>query len=195
MADGFIESKAFQCHSCNSVLLSKYGATKHYYLAFINQQLCRKANQRRKMIIEYILRYIATSNIPFRAVTNDFLKQSFQLNDPCFELPGIDKLIEEMNDLSNQINNRTFQNIFGEKVSLLVDGCKRWGQHYQGAIIFSSERLYLYKIASVNDSSAKSITKFISDIIIDLSSNYNTTVISVSTDNFISNKKAMNNTF
>lgn len=54
MLDGFHESKAFQCHSCNSVLLSKYGATKHYCLAFINQQLCQKANQRRKMIIEYI---------------------------------------------------------------------------------------------------------------------------------------------
>lgn len=97
-----------------------------------------------------------------------------------------------MKNLSNHINQCTFQKIFDKKVSLLVDGCKRWGHHYQGAIIFSSERLYLYQIKSVNDSSAQSISKFISDIINDLWNN-KTTVISVSTDNFSSNKKAMNN--
>lgn len=54
-----------------------------------------------------------------------------------------------------------------------------WGKHYQGAIIFSSERLYLYQIKFVNDSSAESIIQFISDMVNDFSNN-KTTVISVS---------------
>ena len=101
------------------------------------------AKERHKSTIEYLLRFIATSNTPFHAVDNDFLRAAFHTLDEAFDYPHRDTLIKELKSLSYDIKNEMLHYLRGQTVSLLMDGCKRWGVNYQGLIIFTSSRLYL----------------------------------------------------
>lgn len=182
---------AYRCHFCNTCLLSKNGARKHCCIQFMMKQSTDDKNIRNQKIIEHILRYVTSSNIPFRSIDNDFLRETFKLFDPNFEYPKKDKLLQELVALSKNIKQNMLNEIRGKKVSILVDGCKRWGSDYQAAIIYTTSRLYLFTIKIVKDSSAKSIADFISKISQKIFKNHSS-LISVCTDNFSSNKKALN---
>lgn len=39
--------------------------------------------------------------------------------------------------------------VAGKTVSLMCDGCSRWGVKYQGIIVYTYKRLYVYSVNSV----------------------------------------------
>lgn len=140
---------------------------------------------------ENLLRFIASSDVPYYAVDNNFLRKSYQALDDSFDVPGKDKLSSEMVRLSKRIHNEMLNDIKGMSVSLLLDGIRRWGDDYQGLVIFSLSRLYLYGIVSTEDSTAKSMASAVASTVKELDDN-NTNVIAVCCDNAKANIKALN---
>lgn len=191
MNDGIHQCKIFQCQSCGEVLKTKAGAVIHKCVNFI-EELLHKVNQNKNAIaFENLLRFITSSDTPYNAVDNEFLRKSFQVFDQNFEIPGPDKLSYEMNRLSDQIHNEMLHEIAGKEVSLLFDGMRRWSNDYQGIILFTSKRLYLWGIIHTVDSTALTISNEVSKIIDSLKDN-GTSVIAICCDNARSNIKAFN---
>ena len=107
---------------------AKKGAKNHkcfFHHLKIDKELAQKLHN---SAIEYLLRFIATSNTPFRAADNEFLRAAFQVLDKTFEYPHRDTLLKEMKDLSNRIRCEMLHELRGQTVSLLMDGCKRRGR-------------------------------------------------------------------
>ena len=73
--------------------------------------------------MEYIIRYIASTNTPFISMGNSFLRKAFNILDNSFIYPGKDKLRSEMIDLSKKIINNMKKEICYTSVSLLFDSC------------------------------------------------------------------------
>lgn len=125
--------------------------------SLFNCNYYRKKN-RHKRAFEAILRFIATSNLPFRSADNTFLNSALSILDPTFQLPSKDKMRCEMIDLSQRILNEMFLSIRKQKVSLLLDTCKHWGNTYQGIIIYTYSRLYMWSIVQKNGKKPELIT-------------------------------------
>ena len=86
---------------------------------------------------EKLLRFIASSNIAFNSIDNDFLRAAFEIFDSTFTIPGRDKIRNELINLSKTIHDDMLNELSGETVSLLFDGCHRWAEEYQGVIVFT----------------------------------------------------------
>lgn len=69
----------FQCQFFNHILLTKNGAKKHNCQSFRRDKIIDKYTDRHVMVMHYILRYIATSNIPFRAADSKFLRNALSI--------------------------------------------------------------------------------------------------------------------
>lgn len=179
----------FLCQFCNHILLTKNGAKKHNCQSFKRNKITENYTDRHVMVMHYILRYIATSNIPFRAADSEFLRNALSILDPTFILPGKDKLLSEMITLSNDIQNNTYCQIRGRVVSLLFDSCQLWGKHYQGIVIHTPQRLYLYSVLPTANSRASTFSDLIANVVEHLS--YHKTTICC--DNARANVKAFSN--
>ena len=169
-------AKAFICKSCGNILFSKNGA----------RQI--KEN-RHSAVMEYIIRYIASTNTPFRSMDNSFLRTACNILDNSFIYPGKDKLRSEMIDLSKKIIINMKKEICYTSVSLLFDSCKRWGENYQGIILYTSERLYIWSVLATEDSKAETFTKVIQKVIDDLKFTQ-IKVLAICTDNAAANVSA-----
>ena len=131
----------YRCYMCGKFLLSKTGANMH---CCIQSKISHQQNsilERHQEAFQTFLRFIATSNISFRAAENNYLNKTFQILDPSFSIPHKDKLCKELIDFSKRIHYNTLQTISNKYVSLLIDGCSRWKKKYQGIVVFTSERL------------------------------------------------------
>ena len=64
--------------------------------------------------MEHILRYIATSNTPFRSADNEDLRKAFNILDPSFVMPGNDKLRSDMLYFSDQLQKKNEKRDFCE---------------------------------------------------------------------------------
>lgn len=186
-------SKIFRCNICGKILYSKTGAKSHNCHQFdrIMANETFRSEFRHKFAMELLLRFIASSNIPFHAIDNSFFRSLLQIFDDTFVLPGKDKIRSEMITFSDQIHDRILIDLRGQAVSLMADSCKRWGKNYEGIVVYTNERLYLYSILSAQDLKASTLSTLISDVVKECKDN-NINVISVNTDNAANNKKALN---
>lgn len=191
MEDGIHQSKIYQCQSCGKVLKTKEGAIVHKCLNFLKESLHKIDQNKHAIAFENFLRYIASSDTPYNATDNEFLRYSYQVFDDTFNIPSPDKLSYEMDRLSKKIHNEMLSEIKGMSVSLLFDGIRRWSQDYQGIILFTSKRLYLWGIIHTVDSTAPTISNEVAEIISSLKDN-GTNVIAICCDNAASNVKAFN---
>lgn len=185
-------SKIYRCSICGKILHSKSGAKGHDCHEY-DQILANKtfdSELRHKLAMELLLRFIASSDIPFHAIDNDFFRSLLQILDITFILPGKDKIKDEMISLSDQIYNRMLIDLKNQTVSLMADSCKRWGKKYEGIVIYTNERLYLYSILYAENSKASTLSTLIAEVVQKCSEN-NIHIISVNTDNAAENKKAL----
>ena len=182
MKDRIHQCKIFQCQSCFQILKTKAGAMAHKCTNFLIQTLSKIEQNKNSIAFENILRYIASSDTPYHAVDNDFLRKSFHVFDDSFNIPGSDKLSYEMDLLADKIKKDMLSEISGLPVSLLFDGMRRWSNDYQGIILFTTKRLYLWGIIHTNDSTALTISNEVTEIIDTLKSN-GTNVIAICCDN------------
>lgn len=180
---------AYRCNICRKLFKSKNGANQHKCIIIQLQLLQEKTKTRHKRAFEAILRFIATSNLPFRSADNTFLNRALSILDPTFQLPSKDKMRCEMINLSQRILNEMFISIRKQKVSLLLDTCKRWGNTYQGIIIYTYGRLYMWSAFPTPNSKSKTLAELVSSLITQLVNN-KTEVVSICTDNAINNKTA-----
>lgn len=183
-------SKSYICNSCGKLLLSKTGAENHNCQAHLTQIAEEIMINRHRSAMEYILRFIATSNIAYRAIENENLEAALVFLDPTFQLPRRSKLRDEMISLSAQITQHTISELFGQTASLLFDSCKRWGQNYQGIIIYTTKRLYIWSTIPTDDSTALSLADVIASTVIELTMK-GVKIVSVCTDNSSANKAAL----
>ena len=188
--DGIHFQYVYKCMTCGKEFISKTGAKSHRCLLAIQKQNTEKSIEMHRLAFENILRFIASSDIAFNAIDNDFLRNAFRIFDDTFILPGRDKLKGEMKKLSEDIHNQMLSEISGKTVSLLYDSCHRWAEEYQGVIIFTKKRLYLWGLINTDDSKASTIADTLSSIVNSLQEN-STTVVSICCDNCRSNVKAM----
>lgn len=93
---------------------------------------------------------------------------------------------------SNDIKYNTYYQIRGRIVSLLFDSCQRWGHHYQGIIIHTPQRLYLYSVLPTSNSKASTLSDLITTVVEDLLYN-KTTVLTICCYNARANVKAFSN--
>ena len=108
----------------------------------------------KKKAIEYLLRYICTTNLPLNSTKNKFFRLMFKELDPTFEIPSYSKLINSIHELADSIRSNMLNEIKFIKVSILFDTRFRWGKHYQYIVIYTIERLYLYSIMATVNSKA-----------------------------------------
>ena len=111
--------KSYLCPNCHHILLSKTGAKSHECFVFTKEKKLESENFRHRLAIHYFLRFIATTNTPFKSAENSFLEKAFKQLDSEFELPKRDKLRSEMIDLSNQITEKLKSDVKYKKVSIL----------------------------------------------------------------------------
>lgn len=78
-------------NNCEKLLKFKTGAANHNYLIHCNQFLNYICHNRHQSAIEYILRYIAASNIPYRAMDNEKLRTALHFLDPTFDFAEDEK--------------------------------------------------------------------------------------------------------
>lgn len=176
-------SKYYIFNLCGKLLLSKTGAENHNCQAHLTQIAEEIMINRHRSAMEYILRFIATSNIAYRAIENENLEAALVFLDPTFQLPRRSKLRDEMISLTVQITQYTISELFGQTASLLFDSCKRWGQNYQGIIIYTTKRLYIWSTIPTNDSLS------LADVI-ELTMK-GVKIVSVNTDNSSANKAVL----
>ena len=82
------------------------------------------------------MRLIAVSNTPFYDFSNYLFDGYSNPWDATYLPPKKDKMRERMIELADAIHLWTMDELSGEKVSIIVDGCKRWGYDYQGIILY-----------------------------------------------------------
>ncbi|KAK8835911.1 hypothetical protein M9Y10_040289 [Tritrichomonas musculus] len=179
----------YHCSKCGKYLLSKTGASLHNCIGKINRNQNR--NDVHKKALESFLRYIATANISLRSATNPYLQLTFQILDQTFVIPNRNKLSEELKNLSKRIHQNMLTKVEGKTVSLMCDGSSRWGVKYQGIIVYTYKRLYVYSVNSVPNNQSLTLAELIASVVNDLSRN-NTTVVAVCCDNARSNISAFN---
>ncbi|KAK8839593.1 hypothetical protein M9Y10_028650 [Tritrichomonas musculus] len=187
-------SKSYLCLNCGKLFISKYGARCHSCILHIQQQKELNAVNRHRSAMEYILRYIATSNVSYRSMDNDNLRLALSFIDPSFQFPRRTTIRNDMIELAKKIRKQTISELFGKSASLLFDSCKRWGVNYQGVIIYTSTRLYLWSAIATQDSTSQTLAQVISSVVKTLKF-YGINIISVCTDNCNANKRALNGDF
>ena len=96
-----------------------------------------------------------------------------------------------MDLLVDKIKKGMLNEISRLPVSLLFDGMRRWSNDYQGIILFTTKRLYLWGIIRTVDSTVLTISNEVTEII-DTLKNNETNVIAICCDNASSNIKAFN---
>lgn len=181
----------YRCTECGKYLLSKTGAYSHKCTQAIAAIQIKNEKQILKTAYEYFLRFIATSNISFRAAEDKNLQKAFGTLDQNFVIPNRHKLCSDLILLSEDIHNKMLQNLQGKTVSLLCDGCSRWGTKYQGVIVYTCQRLYVFSIYDIPNFQSLTIAKLIAEVVTKLKDN-KTTVVSVCVDNARYNIKALN---
>ena len=96
-----------------------------------------------------------------------------------------------MIELAQRIRMQMLENLRDRVVSLMIDGCKRWGRLYEGVVSYTSERLYLYSVLKMRDGTARTLEAILAEVIETLKRN-NTTVVSINSDNASVNLTALN---
>ena len=163
-------AKIYLCMTCGKTFLSKNGAKFHLCLRLLSSNASYLLAKKHKTTMQYIIRYIAITNTPFRSADNQFLRLAMNTLDNTFVLPGKDKLRQEMLNLSDQIKRKMKKEISGQFISLLFDSCHRWGNDYQGIIIHTYERLYLWSIERTENSKAKTFSELLTNILEEIES-------------------------
>ena len=107
-------AKSYFCLTCGRLFLSKNGARNH--ICFKDVQINNSILLKNKhlAVMEHILRYIATSNTPFRSADNEDLRKAFNILDPSFVMPGNDKLRSDMLYFSDQLQKKNEKRDFCE---------------------------------------------------------------------------------
>lgn len=182
----------YHCKLCGKFLLSKTGANNHCCYQKLNNRIDPNSLKRHVSAFHSFLRFIATSNISFRSCENKYLERTFQKLDPFFSLPKRDKLCSELIEFSKIIHQKMLKKLVGKTVSLMVDGCTRWGTKYQGFVIYTYQRLYVFSLYDIPNNRSKTLANLIAAVISQLKANQ-TTVIAVCTDNARYNIHALNN--
>ena len=187
-------SKLYKCVSCGEYFVSKSGADLHMcpIIVFRFHPEIPGYCESHTFALLHLLRFIAVYNISFKSAQDNELSESYKELDPTFEIPKKTKLKELMISFANHIKATHLRELTNKTVSLMVDGCKRWGKNYLAVIIFTHSRLYMYSVLSPPNEAAVTLAQQIAGVIEDLESN-RITVISVNTDNAANNKKALNN--
>ena len=145
---------SYICQTCGQVYLSKTGASEHKCKLYMIQKWATEKENHHKKAIEYLLRYICTANLPLNSTKNKFFRLMFKELDPTFEIPSYSKLVNSMHELADSIRSNMLNEIKFKKVSILFDTCSRWGKHYQGIVIYTIQRLYLYSIMATENSTS-----------------------------------------
>lgn len=185
-------SKMYLCNDCGKLLTSKTGASEHNCLIQVHRFINYKLISKHESAMEYILRYIATSNVPYRAMDNENLRIALHFLDSTFNFPGRNTLRNDMIELAQKIQLQTLGELYGKTASLLFDSCKRWGRNYQGIIVYTTKRLYLWSAIPTTDSTALTLANVIASVVGDLSA-CGVKIVAVCTDNCSANIAALDN--
>ena len=98
--------KSYHCISCGKNFISKNGASRHICTDNYKKNVkVEKFIPNHAAALQYLLRFIAISNIHMHAVELDALTKSYQSLDPSFTIPKEDKLHDLMIALANNIND------------------------------------------------------------------------------------------
>ena len=156
--------KTYRCMGCGKILMSKTGAITHQCCCE-KQVIMGLPNVPKQMIMDLYLRKIATTNSPFLSAEDENMRLCLHCLNPFFELPRRDKLRQHMIDLAQRIRMQMLENLRDRVVSLMIDGCKRWGRLYEGVVIYTSERLYLYSVLKMRDGTARTLEAILAEVI------------------------------
>lgn len=188
--NSFHAIKTYCCMYCGKVLMSKTGAINHK--CFIPFPFIPNVPIfPHQMIMDFYLRAIATTNASYLSAENENLRLCMYCLNPQFLLPKKDKLRRLMIDLAERIRCQTLANLRNRVVSLMIDGCQRWGKKYERVIIYTSERLYLYSVLKIRDGKARTLEEILAGVLETLKNN-KTTVVSINSDNASVNVAALN---
>lgn len=195
-------SPLFICCKCDEVYSTRNGAKKHFcpkgftiqnfdiidIPPIDNSEAIDKDDDNDFQIaMESLIRFVCTSNIPLRALDNQFFREAlFHLNKK-FDFPKRDTMEKRINDFANCIMTETFKRLRYKSISLLFDSAKKWSKNYQAIIGYTHEGLFLLSLGLTPDNTAKSITDFVKKTLEKLDSN-KTTIIAICTDNDNTNK-------
>ena len=179
----------YRCMSCGKKYKSKNGAKNHKCSIKLNELCNFFTMSNYSLAIENLLRFVCTSNISLRSLDNSYLRNAFKNANYGFEFPLRDTLKKEMDELAMKIQCDMYQKLRNQSVSILFDSCTRWKRNFQGIIIFSQMRLFLYSIVETANSKAQTIKSIVDDAVTELKG-FNISVISICTDNCNTNKSA-----
>lgn len=186
-------SKLYQCMSCGEYFVSKSCADLHIcpIPCILLHPDVPGRYEAHAFALQHLLRFIAIYNISFHSAQDNELWESYQELDPTFEIPKKTKLKELMISFANEIKTTQLRQLAHKSVSLMVDGCKRWGKNYLGVIIFTHSRLYLHSVLSPPNEQSITLAQQIAGVVNNLKIN-KIAVLSVNTDNAANNKNALN---
>lgn len=87
-------------------LREKQNVQSQLYLRLLSSNESHLLAKKHITSMQYILRYIAITNTPFRSADSQFLRLAMNTLDNTFVLPGKDKLREEMLNMAEQIKQK-----------------------------------------------------------------------------------------
>ena len=92
------------------------------------------------MILDFDLRAIATTNASYLSIEDENLRLCMYCLNPQFFVPKKYKLWRLIIDLEERIRCQPLANLLNRVVSLMIEGCQRWGKNRKGSFLIGQEK-------------------------------------------------------
>lgn len=184
----------YKCLSCRAIFITKTGALNHSCPAFghfNNFFQVQRPKPNHIACIKYILRYIAIANASIKSFENLCIIQSYKALDETFEMPSKNKLHRLMISMAADIHEKTMHELQYQTVSLMMDGCKRWGYRYEGFVIYTCHKLYYFGVIPTKDETHLTLANVIKRVMTEFDEHH-IRVVAITTDNASNNITALN---
>lgn len=114
-----------------------------------------------KNAIENLLRFICVSNVPLRALDDEFFRRALFFLNKDFDFPKRTIMTKRLELLANIIREDNYKKLSDQKISLLFDSARKWSKEYQALIAYTVKGLYLIFLEQTRDNKANSISPLI----------------------------------
>lgn len=187
------------CQMCNESYTTSNGAKSHkcpkaktiqttQLVDILPVNLKKDESPEFKNAIENLLRFICVSNVPLRALDDEFFRRALFFLNKDFDFPKRTIMTKRLELLANIIREDNYKKLSDQKISLLFDSAKKWSKEYQALIAYTVKGLYLIFLEQTQDNKVNSISPLIIHAI-EKFKKYNTTIVAICTDNDNTNKK------